>query len=126
MVVLAFQLFLLFNAENYAKLSINDSNNIREIVPEINVIDNIQKISIITSKKIINTTEHIDNDRTGLSSQSYHRSLNVIRWKINMFWTIVTIISILWIIILISVIAIVYIRIVYMHHTISQIFCPKE
>uniref|UniRef100_A0A1I8EYI2 Uncharacterized protein n=1 Tax=Wuchereria bancrofti TaxID=6293 RepID=A0A1I8EYI2_WUCBA len=110
MVVLAFQLFLLFNAENYAKLSINDSNNIREIVPEIN-------------KSYI---EHIDNDRTGLSSQSYHRSLNVIRWKINMFWTIVTIISILWIIILISVIAIVYIRIVYMHHTISQIFCPKE
>ncbi|KAK6102861.1 putative integral membrane protein [Brugia pahangi] len=126
MVVLAFQLLLLFIATIYAKLSINNSNNIRKITSEINVIDNIQKISIVTSKEIINTTDHIDSDRTEISSQSYHRSLNVIRWKINMFWTIVTIISILWIIILISIIVIVYIRIVYMHHTISQIFCPKE
>ncbi|VDK31925.1 unnamed protein product [Gongylonema pulchrum] len=49
-----------------------------------------------------------------------------VRRKLLFFWITVAVIIVLWILILIATSAIVYIRIVHMHHTFSQIFCPKD
>uniref|UniRef100_A0A0R3RY24 US9 n=1 Tax=Elaeophora elaphi TaxID=1147741 RepID=A0A0R3RY24_9BILA len=128
-------LFALFTAVKYAELSVYDGNNIRNIVREIE-LDNKQTTANAASLEITKTTDctercikHNDSggSETSLQSlQSHHKSLREIRWKIKMFWTTVMIISILWMLILISLSAILYVRIVHMHHTISQIFCPKE
>lgn len=48
------------------------------------------------------------------------------RRKLYFFWATVVVIVFLWVSICVVLGVIVYIRIVYMHHTISQIFCPKD
>ncbi|EFO19110.1 hypothetical protein LOAG_09387 [Loa loa] len=134
MVALVFELIALFTALTYANLSINNGDNVRDIVRGMELMGIIQKIPI-TSKEVTNTTdctkqyriEHYDSSsKFGISPRPYQSSLTKIRWKIKMFWATVIVISILWILILIGLIVIVYIRIVHMHHTISQIFCPKD
>lgn len=56
MVVLLIQLFILFIAVNYIELSVNNDNNVRNIVQKVKFINTTQKISIITSQEIIKTT----------------------------------------------------------------------
>ncbi|KAL3993692.1 hypothetical protein ACH3XW_18605 [Acanthocheilonema viteae] len=145
MAVLAFQLFILFAAVKYGELSVRDNSNIRDVVGENELIDSNQTMATIISQGTADFQHHVDQminnqtdcteryhteyDNSGrfkTSSQPYHRSLREIQWKINMFWATVAVISILWVFILIGLTAIVYVRIVYMHHSISQIFCPKD
>ncbi|VDP19247.1 unnamed protein product [Onchocerca flexuosa] len=146
------KLFVLFTIITYTELSIDDTNNVRNFLQENGITKISQKMPMITSPvklknptyttdfqhtiyQTINNhtayterygTEYTDTDKFNTSPLSYHKSLKEIRWKINLFWTTVIIISVLWMIILIGLIVTVYIRIVYMHHTISQIFCPKD
>lgn len=56
MVVLLFQLFILFIAVKYIELSVNNDNNVRNIVQKVKFINTTQKISIIKSQEIIKTT----------------------------------------------------------------------